>query len=517
MINPIKLDDIYFGERDALHEFLKQDRQKIVVLNNSFVIPPRVKMSELESGARYLILGPKGSGKTTLLWYLKRQASNSKSSFILFKSELRKEDRDKLDKMVDTIIVQDQRKFKVEADYKVVWEWYLIKSLISLIDDDDLVDGQIILSDIKRLLGIKTNRLNTIYDNFYINKIKGKVKLAVGLKELKSEISGEIEAKRSSEEIDLLDLIRLIQNFIGKIRLKKERSIRLYMDELEFFMSDEGDGERDRRLVRDLVFSINYINTTFSKANMDVAVIASLRTEILNSMSINSQEVGKIIDAFGVKLNWFYDEVENHRVLNIFQNKIQQSEVLSNGAYSEDVWSVYFPSHIGKQPIKSYLLDSGLHRPRGVLLRLMAALETTNEDYSFKEENFIKSEEIFGRYLLEEFSEEISAAYDEGEREDLLMLFRGHSFAFDRDELNQRIGTALMGRKGKKSHFKDANADNIIKFLYRIGMIGNQFYLNNEQGRDLSRNLWSFRGDIDPILDKRFVVHKAIRKVLQTQ
>jgi hypothetical protein len=61
---PILLSDIHFGERDALHEFMKQDKQDITILDNSFVIPPRVKIEELLSGARYFVLGPKGSGKT---------------------------------------------------------------------------------------------------------------------------------------------------------------------------------------------------------------------------------------------------------------------------------------------------------------------------------------------------------------------------------------------------------------------------------------------------------------------
>jgi hypothetical protein len=276
--------------------------------------------------------------------------------------------------MVDLIIVEDQKKFRTEADYKSVWEWYLLKNIFSLITKDDILDGVAIYIDLKRILDIRDNRVTTIFDNFHVESTKGKNKLGFGHGALKSEISAEIEARRKDDKIDFLDLIRLVQSSVTKIKLKETCSIRLYIDELEFFLSQDGDGERDRRLVRDLIFATYYTNTLFSKSELNVVVLASLRSEILNSIITNNQEVEKITDAFGVKLNWFNDDTETHRVLEIFENKIKYSEVAVTGTHSVSPWSTYFPLKIETKSTKSYLLDMGLHRPRGVLLRLMAAL-----------------------------------------------------------------------------------------------------------------------------------------------
>ncbi|WAC49796.1 hypothetical protein OVA03_07820 [Asticcacaulis sp. SL142] len=514
MALPIALSDIEFGERDALHEFMKQDRQQLNILDQSFVVPPRIKMSDLQNGARYLIAGPKGSGKTTLLWHLKR-SSDGKSKIILFKSDLLKEDRDKLDRMVDLIVVEDQKKYKIESDYKAIWEWYLLKNIFSLIDTNDVSEDKSLLSDIKSLLNIKETRINNIFDSFFVEKVKGKIKLSIGTDLLKSELSGEVEARRDNDKIDFLDLIRLIQSVMPKIKLNSNVKIRIYIDELEFFMSKDGDGERDHRLVRDLVFSIYKTNNMLSYLGFNIVIIASLRSEIFNSIATNNQEVEKILDAFGVNINWHEEDANSHPVLGIFENKIRFSEIESCGYSSEDVWLTYFPTSVGFKDIKGYLLDLGLHRPRGVLLRLKAALDVSTRRHTFHESDFVGSEDNFGRYMLQEFNDELSASHDEFERENLLSLVRGHHYAFDVEEIERRKSSLANKELGSSRFYGKISGEYVVRLFYRIGLIGNQFE-NSSGNEKLIREQWSFRGYEDPVLAQRFVLHKSIRKALQT-
>ncbi len=511
MALPIKLLNIHFGERDALHEFMKQDKDDLSILDNSFVVPPRVRIAELESGSRYFVLGPKGSGKTTLLWHLMRKEKNSSHRIILFKSEIRKEDRDRLDKMVGWVIVEDQKKIKTESDYKSVWEWYLLKNIFSLIKREDIISGQNVFHDIQKILNIKTNRINTIFDNFHINSVKGKINFGFGHGDFKSEIGAEIEARQkdANANLDFLDVLRIVKQFTQEIIFRNTTRVRLYFDELEFFMSSDDDGERDRRLIRDLIFSIYYINTLFSKCDANICILASLRTEILNSLHANNQEVEKIIDAFGVKINWYNRSETKQKIITIFENKIKYSEVMLEARHSYHPWATYFPEAVEGKEIKSYLLDLGLHRPRGVLLRLAAALEVIeDDDCKFEESHFLDSEESFGRFMLQEFTEEMSAFFDNKEREWILSLFRGHDFAFDYEELQKRV------LYSKRKH-NQISAEYIIKSLYRIGMIGNQFTINSDSGYENYRTYWSYRGNIDPIIEERFVLHLSVRKALQ--
>lgn len=510
---PINVELIHFGERDALHEFMKQDREDLQILDKSFVVPPRISMEELFSGSRYYICGPKGSGKTTLLWYLSRHNENTKGKVVLFKTEIRKEDRDKLDKMIDLIVVEDQKKYKLDSDYKTIWEWFILKTIARLIDIDDIVERRDLFKDIVLLLQADKARFNTFYDKFYIDRVKGSVKLNVDLGALKSEISSEIEARRiDGDRFPLLDLVRLVQESFSLIKLKEDVGIRLYFDELEFFVSDDSDGERDRRLVRDLLFSVYSANLMFSKMNLNIVVYASVRSEILQSIATTTQEVEKNISAFGVYIDWDKDTFDDHPVLQIVENKIVNSEIAREGDFSPDVWKAYFPEYIIDVPIKKYLLDNGLHRPRGVILRLSAAVELAIGQKEFVESHFVESEDRFGTLMLQEFSEEISATYNEAGRDAIFSLIRGNRFAFTREEMHSRIIMRASLDKGVRRIREELGTDGLLRLLFRIGMIGNVFEVDGK-----SRQRWSVRGEANPYLEQKFVLHRSVRTALSTK
>lgn len=513
---PILVEDLQFGERDALHEFIKQDKQGSSILDNAFVSPPRIKLDELRSGARTFIVGPKGSGKTTLMLHLRRQQPEHYSAAVLFKSHIRKEDRDALDKMIDVIVVEDQNSFRSEADYKTVWEWYILKNVFRLLPPEAILSGADVYKDIAILLEANNHKFNTLYDKMHIERVKGAIKLSVDVGALKSELAAEIEARRSAEgKMQLLELVRLIISSLRLIKLKADKSVRLYFDELEFFMSEDGDGDRDRRLVRDLLFSAYHMNNHFSDAKLDVTIYASLRSEILGSIKLTTQELGKIIDAFGVNLNWYNEDVEQHPVLTIFENKIRLSEIEVVGAQSDDPLSTYLPDFVGSKDIRRYLLDAGLHRPRGVLLRLKAAADLAFGKHHIGAADFTGSEGAFGEAMLEEFTEEISASFDEPSKAAILAMFRGKHYAFTVDELERRLRDIAVKDKAAKNLLKNVGINDLVRLLFRVGMIGNQFDFV-DGGYQKVRDLWGFRGAADPILDQRFVLHHSVRKVLVT-
>lgn len=517
MTLPIPLDEIYFGERDGLHEFMKQDKLAVSVLDNSFVNPPKIKMNELLVGARYIIVGPKGAGKTTLLWHLKRNSPAQHSKVVLFKSNIRKEDRDQLDRLVDLIVVEDQRKFVVDTDYKTIWEWYILKNILRLISPSDIIEGIEIYQDLLVLLEVSQNKFNTIYDKLYLEKVKGSIKINVDVGVLKSEVAAEIEARKSADgKLLLLDAVRLVQEALPSVRIRSDVSVRVFFDELEFFMSEDGDGERDRRMVRDIIFACSTVNTLCANSGLDIVVYASIRSEIIRSIESTGQEVGKLISAFGVNLDWYSDTVDDHPVLSIFENKIRYSEVYSVGEYTEDVWSKYFPLTVHGKEVRKYLLDMGLHRPRGVLLRITAALEKAHGRSNFTEDNFLDSEDRFGELMLDEYLEEISATLDEGARFAVASSLRGNHYAFERPEYEQRLRRLAEKDKAAKNLLEKVGVDNTLKLLFRVGIIGNHFDVR-ESGHVKNRQIWSFRGVAEPLLDQRFVVHQSVRKVLATK
>ncbi|TYC97431.1 hypothetical protein [Novosphingobium sp. BW1] len=155
------------------------------------------------------------------------------------------------------------------------------------------------------MLEADKKKFNTLFDTMKVGGVKGSVKLKVGLGVLQSEIGAEIDARRQgAEEIDFLDLVRLAQAALKKIRVKSGVKCRLYIDELEFFLEEAGSGERDRRMVRDLIFSVYNTNMLFHEAGVDTLCYACIRSEVIHSFPGSSSELSKIIKSFSVSLNW---------------------------------------------------------------------------------------------------------------------------------------------------------------------------------------------------------------------
>ncbi|QEU09882.1 hypothetical protein FOB51_18775 [Paracoccus yeei] len=508
----IDLNKIRFGDPDALHELVKQKKDGSRVLVNSFVAPPRADISQLESGAKFFIVGPKGSGKTTFILKLREAHGNHKSNLILFKSKIRREDRDQLDKLTDTIIVDDQGKFQVEADYKTVWEWYLLKNTLRLVDEDDILEGKAYFRDVVLLLEADKRKFNTLFDSMRVEGAKGSVKVKVGVGALSSEIGAEIDARRKEgDTLPLLDLVRLSQEAIKNIRLKAGVKCRLYVDELEFFLEDSGDGERDRRMVRDLIFSVYNTNLLFDDAGIDALCYACVRSEVINSFPGSSAELSKILRSFSVHLNWEPVNDEPSAVIEIFTRKIQNSEIEEIGEFSDDPWAVYFPKLVSGKDVRRFLLDMGSHRPRGVLLCLMAAAERAYGRDKFIEADFDDKDNVFAQSMFDEFKDELSASLYAYEIDAVFMLLRGKHYTFNLSEFRSRIAKLAATTESVRKLRASRDPEFIIKSLYRCGVIGNFF---RAEGSNLPRQTWFVRGYPDPIMDKPFVVHQSLQRLL---
>ena len=510
----ISIEKIRFGDPDALHEYMRQEKEGSRVLFNSFIAPPKANVSQLENGSKFFIVGPKGSGKTTILLHLREVLGVKNSALILFKSKIRQEDRSKLDKMTRTIVVEDQGNFTVETDYRTVWEWYILKNTFRLINPSDVQEGIDYFQDVSLLLEADQKKFNTLFDTMKVEGVKGKVNLSVNVGALKSEIGAEIEARRKDigdNSIDLLDLVRLSQEALKNIKLKDDVSVRLYIDELEFFLEEMGSGERDRRMVRDLIFSVYSMNQTFHEAGIDALCYASVRSEVIHSFPGSSSELNKIMRSFSVSLNWEPAAGQPSSIMEIFRRKIENSEIEEGEFPSSDPWSKYFPAEIGEKDTQRFLLDMGSHRPRGVLLCLLSAAERAWGRTEFIESDFEDNDNSFAQAMLDEFKDELSANLFDYEIDAAFSILRGRHYVFDLPEFTRRTNEA-SGTIASVNRLKSSKrGEFVVAALYRPGVIGN-FFKNEQNG--LPRQTWAARGYPDPILDKPFIVHQSLQRLL---
>lgn len=509
----IEVQTIKFGDPDALHEFMKQDQEGSKVLEHSFVAPPRTSLDQLKQGSRFLLIGPKGSGKTTLLLHLMRGEDKKYSRMILFKSNIRSEDRAALDKLTQMIFVEDSGKYIHDTDYKTIWEWYILKNFLRLLSEEDVASGQKIFRDIVLLLEADSKKFSAMLDSFKVDGAKGNIKLTVDAGVLQTEIGAEIAARRvSGDQIPLLELIRLVQGALRSVKLKSGVRCRLYFDELEFALEKEGSGERDRRMVRDLIFSVYNSNLLFKSSGLDVVCYAAVRSEVIHSFPGSSQEMNKITKSFGTNLTWEPTGDQKSAILEIFENKIIQSEIEQVGNYEPHPFERYFPAELDGKPFPKYILDMGGHRPRGVLLCLSAASERAWGRSTILPEHFSDDDNAFGNAMLEEFKEEMSATLFDADVELTISLLRGHKPVFSLSDFRARM-SALNVTLGRKVFDPLRDAEERINVLYRVGLIGNTFF-SEDKGQP--RQTWANRGYYTPSLDKNFAVHQSVQKILQT-
>ncbi|NSY91456.1 hypothetical protein G6L58_13480 [Agrobacterium tumefaciens] len=116
--------------------------------------------------------------------------------------------------------------------------------------------------------------------------------------------------------------------------------------------------------------------------------------------------------------------------------------------------------------------------------------------------------------ILDEFTEEISASVPESEIKVIISLFRGNHYAFERSDIETSLRKISEKDKDTKLILNRIGVDNLLRFLFRIVMIGNQFEIVENNVRN-PRNIWAVRG-YEPLLDKRFVLHQSVRRIIAT-
>ena len=136
----IPVGDIKFGEIDAKNEVFDQDRAGTFVFENSFQIPPGIKLDSLLAGSKYYIYGQKGCGKTALLLYLKKrlEENGAKTRSVLFKSGITEPERRRIASGRGFDIVDPSSFTSVEYDYKLNWLWYIYRNVLRMITKDQV-------------------------------------------------------------------------------------------------------------------------------------------------------------------------------------------------------------------------------------------------------------------------------------------------------------------------------------------------------------------------------------------
>lgn len=503
------LKEINFGDVDAKNEILKQNRVGERDFFDSYFIPEKIEISDYLNGTKFFVLGLKGTGKTALLRFMHDKVDGEKciSELILFKSHITEEDRQKLSKGAGFEIVSVDNVPSFIQDFKESWKWLIYQKIASKLYIANLDDRNAI--KLFSLTGVKENKVTSTLGALFSKISSGNLKFSGEALGVAIELGIGIESDKSSGEVSLSSVNRACASLLNQIDLKTP--LYLFFDELELFFQTQDQFDRDRRIIRDLVYSISSINADSAENGRKLYLISSLRTEVLHSVLELGHEIGRDIDDFGDRLDWSNGKSsKDHPLLKLIGKKISAS----CGLDASIVWSTLFPEKINNKEYYRFILESSYYRPRDIVRLLKVARDYNKNAEKFTTAHFDETSSEYSKQTWLEITEELLASYSVDEISAMQRIFLGYVTHFFKDDLLDRAKTRYKADRGVTNLLESKGIGVILSDLYRIGVIGNDFMVRDRRGEFLNRQRWIFRGN--PILNdsERMAFHKSLWKHL---
>lgn len=495
------LKDINFGDIDAKNEILKQKRTRSTEFFESYSLPEGVDVDALLNGSKYIIRGLKGTGKTALLRFLHNKCLDrgATSEIVLFKSDVSEEDKLALANSSDFEVVKVDSTYDYTQDFKEAWKWFIYQRLAKLLKDSGVDDTY--SKKFFKLTGVDGGGIFHSLGSFFSKVQKGTVKISSEAIPIAVELGVNLEEK---DKGSLSAINRACSHLLDKVDYQKD--VYLFFDELEVFHQTKEQFDRDRRILRDLIYAIAFINGASSETSRKIYICTTLRLEVLHSVLELGHEISRDIEDFGIELDWSTERISiNHPLMRLIQRKIS----VSLGIEESAVWKQIFPDKIRGQAFYAYILNSTYFRPRDLVRLLRIAQGHDARAKIFTDDHFILTSAEYSKQIWVEITEEFLAVYSPEEIAALKRLLLGFSTHFFKNDLIERVEGQYRTDPVVPQMFQKYTVTKILGDLYRIGVIGNNFW---KDGRN--RNRWIFRGSTSLNDNERMMVHKSLWKYL---
>ncbi|MCY1284462.1 hypothetical protein D9M70_333650 [compost metagenome] len=506
----LKLEEIYLGDIDAKNEVLGSDPQELQRFVQSYVKPPSFSLDKYKSRQKYFIVGLKGTGKTALLRYVSLKLEEEESAvsrFILFKSEIDESLRKDFAHASRVQIVEENSDAFDGDDYEAVWRWFIYRKIADAMQSAsvDLFQRNGAFSD-----------FNAIVNSEALSK-SGKLGVMRLIPSIKK---GHVEISRSPKlgldlewdsngmaRVNFNELVRRADQAFLELGAGTQR-LNLFFDELELNYGTAKQHQRDARLIRDLIVSIERLNAIAKTAGFNFCLYAAVRSEVLISVDSLGKEINKPVTSFGSEILWNRPGLDatQQPLLNIIEQRINNARKEKGLPELEPtkVWSEYFPDNIHKLKPQVYILHNSWYRPRDIVRLLLTAQEQYPSEYKFAVQTLEAIRKKYSSASWVELTEELKAKYKAPEIEGIKYIFYGYKQISSLSELTERSRGVSENHKETSDLLARHSIKEVLKDLFRIGAVG-----NIDKRRERMR--FSFRGDDEILFDDEIFVHNALR------
>ncbi len=513
----LTLSQLRVGKADGKHEYFTPIRQEDYDTFDGFLVPDGVDPRRMHNGDIFYIEGLRGTGKTSLLrWHAKeRRAEGAITDFVLFKTDLTDAERLHLSTEVGISWTDvDATTMEVAQDFKDAWSWFILHKIGENLRQHTgsyNPESAGLAATISRLLGLNDDNVFKKAIGFMPRLEGAHVKIRADIAFFAAELGGDF---RPSGEHGRASLNAISKRVLARLtKLKLEKPIYVYFDELEAFYHTPEQHKRDQRMVRDLIFAVSRLNDAFRQATCNIHILAAVRSEVIDSMGALGQEVDRLVHDRGFLVSWHHvNRSISHPLMNIIAKKINISEEAEGLPISPDPLEVYFPAKVNEETIEAFLLDKSFYKPRDIVWRLSIAQKLFPLETKFTVTVLLDTEREYSSKLWAEIRYELGAVYSDAEVDAIEQVLSGGQLVFDLRQIEGKFSDQAARSPTLRSLLERRSVREILGDLYRLGAIGNSFRAGTT-GTDI-RNRWSFRGDNSLLPDKRMVIHSALKKSL---
>lgn len=506
----LTLKDIPFGSTDAKNEVLSGSPEEITRFLSSYVKPPALRVDKFLNRQKYYVTGLKGTGKTALLRYISltlEKEENSVSSFVLFKSEVDEDLKKDFAKAARVQVVEENSDTLESDDFETVWRWFIYRKIASVISEDVAKPFQenLNLSNFTALVNSEvTSQGNKSALMRLVPSIrKGNIEISQSPK-LGLDFDWDDNGRA---KVNFNELVRRADEAFKELNPDIER-LNIFFDELELNYATSKQYQRDSRLVRDLIVSIEKINAIAIKNTFPLCLYAAIRSEVLTSVTSLGKEINKPIADFGAAIVWNRPglSAEQQPLLSIIERRINNARAEHGMAelVPNDIWTTYFPQIIHKQNPQIYILHNSWYRPRDIVRLLITVQDQYPDELKFGVQGLEAVRKTYSTSSWVELTEELKARYKSSDIDGIKYIFYGFKQISSLEELSVRAEKMMEDHGEVKNLLERFSIKDVLKDLYRIGVIGNI-------GRHGDRMRFSFRGDDEILFDDKIFVHNALR------
>lgn len=466
------IGDFDFGAEDARYLNLKTPIEKMI-FTDSFLPPRGFNLSDFYEGKKYFVYGLKGSGKSALLQYIRVkseaelsamcqfyhfQSTFSSTEIQIFRSSLKKV------RNVEDVVIDDTE-YGTSEDLALFWRMFLLVEVGKLLRraklDAPTADSFFKAMEVSKAIS-RSKHVTKRYPFF-------KSIMARLARDPSVEIN--VEFKDALPE-DLGSYLEIAEQYLQDIYLECS-PIFVLIDEMEIYRSGGEKDDLHFAAVASLVRAVRDFNERFS--DVDVRVIAAIRSEVVTQVQRVQGEVHRIIRDRGLSIGW---EEKARGLYHPLEKMILGRLVAQDPEFigyetpmQEGTLTRARQKRFSKQNLLKRCLDLTWYRPRDFAILFEEARALDANMRAFRENTIMK--DIVGKLgerLWQDAVSGLSVKYTPRELEGLDRILRGGPERYSRPTFIARV-SELSDQYDDVAILSEKRWTEMLEDLYRVGVL----------------------------------------------